>query len=56
MASTSTLMIAASESNRSVMFIDSSGTHGTSTVVAPPGAGQLVATQTSDPSGTNASG
>ena len=49
-------MIAASASNRSVMFIDSSGTHGTSTVVGRPAPGQCVATQTSDPSGTNASG
>ena len=49
-------MIAASASNRRVMFIDSSGTHSTSTVVARPGPGQFSATQTSEPSGTNARG
>ncbi len=56
MPSTSTLMIAASASNRSVMSIDSSGTHDTSTLRACPRPGQFSATQTSEPSGTSASG
>ena len=56
MPSTSTLMIAASASNRRVMFIDSSGNHSTLTVVALPGPGQFSATQISEPSGTNAKG
>ena len=49
-------MIAASASNRSAMFIDSSGTHCRSTVGARPDPGQLSATQTSEPAGTIASG
>ncbi len=49
-------MIAASESNRRVMFIDSSGNHSTLAVVALPDPGQFSATQISDPSGTNARG
>jgi hypothetical protein len=49
-------MIAASASNRSVMSIDSAGSHCTSAVGSRPGPGQLSATQTRDPSGTNASG
>ena len=56
MPSTSTLMIAASGSNRRVMSIDSPGTQDTSAIAARPGPGQFIATQTSDPSGTNASG
>ena len=49
-------MIAASASKRSVMSIDSSGSHSTLAVDACPGPGQFSATQTSEPSGTNASG
>ena len=57
MPSTSMLMIAASASNLSVMFIDSSGTHSTWATCAEPGEpGQLSTTQISEPSGTRASG
>ena len=56
MPSTSTLMIAASASNLSVMSIDSSGTHDTLMLWACPGPGQFSATQTRDPSGTRDSG
>jgi hypothetical protein len=56
MPRTSTLMIAASASKRSVMSIDSSGTHDTLVLRACPRSGQLHPTQTSEPSGTSASG